>query len=115
MTFLVRPAAAADALAQTWQESLSVVGYYANRIQQQATVNIQSFDITNAVATHGKGLLTVTVNNAFDDEFYFKEKGAMLALSVESGKNNCASKFVEIVPRDISGKVYAESICLFIM
>lgn len=112
LTFLVRPAAAADALAQTWQESLSVVGYYANRIQQQATVNIQSFDITNAVATHGKGLLTVTVNNAFDDEFYFKEKGAMLALSVESGKNNCASKFVEIVPRDISGKVYAESIKL---
>lgn len=112
LTFLVRPAAAADALAQTWQESLSVVGYYANRIQQQATVNIQSFDITDAVATHGKGLITVTVNNAFDDEFYFKEKGAMLALSVESGKNNCASKFVEIVPRDISGKVYAESIKL---
>lgn len=110
LTFLVRPASVADALAQTWQESLSVVGYYANRIQQQAVANIQNFEIANVVATHGKGLLTVTVNNAFDDEFYFKEKGAMLALAVESGKNNCASKFVEIVPRDITGKVYAESI-----
>ena len=110
LTFLVRPAAVADALAETWQNSLSVIGYYANRIQQQATANIQSFEITNAVSTTGKGLLTVTVNNAFDDEFYFKEKGAMLALAVESGKNNCASKFVEIVPRDITGKVYAESL-----
>ena len=112
LTFLVRPAAVADALAQTWQESLAVVGYYANRIEQQATANIQSFEIVNAVSTTGKGLLTVTVNNAFDDDFYFKEKGAMLALAVESGKNNCASKFVEIVPRDITGKVYAESLKL---
>lgn len=112
LTFLVRPAAVADALAQTWQESLAVVGYYANRIEQQATANIQSFEIVNAVSTTGKGLLTVTVNNAFDDDFYFKEKGAMLALAVESGKNNCASKFIEIVPRDISGKVYAESLVL---
>ena len=112
LTFLVRPAAVADALAQTWDESLSVIGYYANAIQTRATANIQAFEIVNAISTTGKGLLTVTVNNAFDDEFYFKEKGAKLALAVESGKNNCTSKFVEIVPRDISGKVYAESITL---
>lgn len=112
LTFLVRPAAVADALAQTWNESLSVIGYYANRIQMRAIENIQSFDIVNAVSTSGKGLLTVTVNNAFDDDFYFKEKGAMLALTVESGKNNCASEFIEIEPRDISGKVYAESLKL---
>lgn len=110
LTFLVRPAAVADALAETWQNSLSVIGYYANRIQQQATANIQSFEITNAVSTTGKGLLTVTVKNAFDDEFYFKEKGAMLALAVESGQTNCASKFVEIVPRDETGNIYIESI-----
>ena len=112
LTFLVRPAAVADALAQTWDESLSVIGYYANAIQTRATANIQAFEIVNAISTTGKGLLTVTVNNAFDDEFYFKEKGAKLALAVESGRNNCVSKFVEIVPRDISGKVYAESITL---
>ena len=110
LTFLVRPAAVADALAQTWQESLSVIGYYANAIQTRATANIQEFNIVDAVSTTGKGLLTVTVNNAFDDDFYFKEKGAKLALAVESGKNNCASKFIEIVPRDITGKVYAESL-----
>ena len=110
LTFLVRPAAVADALAQTWQESLSVIGYYANTIQLSATTNIEEFEIADAVSTTGKGLLTVTVKNAFDDEFYFKEKGAKLALAVESGMNNCTSKFVEIVPRDISGKVYAESI-----
>ena len=110
LTFLVRPAAVADALAQTWQESLSVIGYYANAIQTRATSNIQEFNIVDAVSTTGKGLLTVTVNNAFDDDFYFKEKGAKLALAVESGKNNCASKFIEIVPRDITGKVYAESL-----
>lgn len=110
LTFLVRPAAVADALAQTWQESLSVIGYYANAIQTRATANIQAFEIVDAVSTTGKGLLTVTVNNAFDDDFYFKEKGAKLALAVESGKNNCASKFIEIVPRDITGKVYAESL-----
>lgn len=112
LTFLVRPAAVADALAQTWDESLSVIGYYANAIQTRATANIQAFEIVNAISTTGKGLLTVTVNNAFDDDFYFKEKGAKLALAVESGRNNCVSKFVEIVPRDISGKVYAESITL---
>ena len=110
LTFLVRPAAVADALAQTWQESLSVIGYYANSIQLSATTNIEEFEIADAVSTTGKGLLTVTVKNAFDDEFYFKEKGAKLALAVESGKNNCASKFIEIVPRDITGKVYAESL-----
>ena len=112
LTFLVRPAAVADALAQTWEESLSVIGYYANAIQSKSTTNIQEFEIVNAISTTGKGLLTVTVNNAFDDEFYFKEKGAKLALAVESGMNNCTSKFVEIVPRDISGKVYAESITI---
>ena len=112
LTFLVRPAAVADALAQTWEESLSVIGYYANAIQSKSTTNIREFEIVNAISTTGKGLLTVTVNNAFDDEFYFKEKGAKLALAVESGMNNCTSKFVEIVPRDISGKVYAESITI---
>lgn len=110
LTFLVRPAAVAEALAQTWQESLSVIGYYANSIQLQKTSDIQEFEIVSAVSTASNGLLTVTVNNAFDDDFYFKEKGAKLALSVESGKNDCTSKFIEIVPRDITGKVYAESL-----
>lgn len=113
LSFLVRPASAATALAETWQESLKVVGYYAERVQQQAQVNLlDNFNIENVVLTPGKGMLTITVENNFDEQFYFKEKGAMLALSVESGKNNCTSKFVEIVPRDKSGKVYAESFTL---
>ena len=114
LTFLVRPAAAATALAESWATdpaTVDVIGYYAQRVEQ-AAINLLDFEVENAVATSGKGLITVTVKNDFDKAFYFKEKGAMLALSVESGKNNCSSKFVEIVPRDNSGKVYAESLVL---
>lgn len=113
LTYLVRPAAAADALAESWQESncLNVIGYYANVIEQ-AAVNFIPFEINSVTSTHGKGLLTVNVKNAFSDDFYFKEIGARLALAVEYGQNNCTSKFVEIVPKDASGKVYAESLTL---
>ena len=117
LNFLIRPAAVADALDQMWnsgqKDVLSIIGYYAHQIQQaSADYKFINFEVSKVVSSRGKGLLTVTVDNAFSDEFYFKEVGAKLALSVESGQNNCTSKFVEIAPMDITGKVYAESLTL---
>ncbi len=117
LNFLIRPAAVADALDQMWnsgqKEVLSIIGYYAHQIQQaSADYKFINFEVSKVVSSRGKGLLTVTVDNAFSDEFYFREVGAKLALSVESGQNNCTSKFVEIAPMDITGKVYAESLTL---
>lgn len=117
LNFLVRPAAVADALDQMWnsgqKDVLSIIGYYAQQVQPAPSdYKFINFEVSNVVSSRGKGLLTVTVDNAFSDEFYFREVGAKLALSVESGQNNCTSKFVEIAPMDITGKVYAESLTL---
>ncbi len=55
--------------------------------------------------------MTVTVSAAsLNEEFYFKETGAKLALSIATGKTDLTSKFVEIVPKDQSGTVYVEGI-----
>ena len=115
LNFLVRPASAAAALADEslWNDGLSIVGYYAPQIQLTAVndANFIGFEIERVESTEN-GMVTVTVKNSFSDDFYFKEIGAKLALSVESGMNSCMSKFVEIVPVDASGKVYAESLSL---
>lgn len=114
LNFLVRPAAAAAALAESslWNEGVTVKGYYAQKISlASASYDFLDFNITG-VSANENGLVTVTVENAFSDEFYFKETGAKVALSVVNGKTDVTSRFVEIVPKDASGKIYAESITL---
>lgn len=114
LNFLVRPAAAAAALAESslWNEGVTVKGYYAQRVSLSSAVyDFLDFNIIG-VSAGDNGLVTVTVENAFSDEFYFKETGAKVALSVVNGKTDVTSRFVEIVPKDASGKIYAESITL---
>lgn len=115
LNFLVRPASSAAALAEEsiWNNGLSIIGYYASQIQLASVDNSSFIDFEiEEVVVGENGMVTVTVKNAFSDDFYFREIGAKLALSVESGKTNFVSKFVEITPMDDSGKVYAESITL---
>ena len=116
LNFLVRPAAAVVALTEEsiWNDGLSVIGYYARQIQLASvnSDNLIDFEVEDVQADPATGKVAVTVKNAFSDAFYFKEIGAKLALSIESNKNSCTSKFVEIVPADVSGKVYAESLTL---
>ena len=114
LNYIVRPASAASALtAQSlWNNGLKVLGYYANRIQQSAVGNIETFRITNVTANSTTGVVTVTVDNSLSDDFYYKKTGAKMALSVTTGKTDITSKFVEVVPKDASGTVYLESLTL---
>lgn len=113
LRYLIRPASAAEALAEEslWNAGLNVFGYYAQTITK---AGVETFDlnVTNvALDANVPGLVTVTVDNAFDSEdFYFKKTGAKVALSIVSGKTDLTSKFVEIVPKDASNTVYAESL-----
>lgn len=113
LRYLVRPASAAAALTEEtlWNNGLKVIGYYAQSITKAA---VETFDLTvqNVVEDPDiPGLVTVTVVNAFDSEdFYLKKIGAKVALSITSDNNDITSKFVEIIPQDESGTVYAESL-----
>ncbi len=109
LNYVVRPASAAAALTESaiWNDGLKVIGYYASAITKAAPMT--DFIITNVTADEG-GIVTVTVANTLSDEFYFKKIGAKMALSIASGKTDLTSKFVEIVPKDASNTVYAESL-----
>ena len=113
LRYIIRPASAAQALTVTdlWDDEVKVFGYYAQAITKSALETFD-FDITNVTADEaGNGIVTVTVSAAsLGESFYFKETGAKLALSIATGKTDLTSKFVEIVPKDASGKVYVESV-----
>ena len=112
LNFLVRPAAASTALnADT--EGLSVMGYYASKISQMSVSASDYFDlaVTKVVATDpNRGLVTVTVEPRLREAFYYKEIGAKCALSIKNGQTDLTSKFVEILPRENSNKVYVQSV-----
>ncbi|MBQ8483843.1 MAG: Ig-like domain-containing protein [Bacteroidales bacterium] len=116
LEYIVRPASAAMALASDeartslWNQGLKVMGYYAQAITKAAPA-MTDFTITDVTADES-GIVTVTVENSLSDEFYFKKTGAKMALSVVTGKTDLASEFVEVVPVDKSGTVYAESMSL---
>lgn len=113
LKYLIRPASVAEALtdAALWDEEIKVIGYYAQTITK-ASVETFEMNVTNVVEDADvPGLVTVTVNNAFNSaDFYFKKIGAKVALSITAGKTDITSKFVEIVPKDASNTVYAESL-----
>lgn len=113
LRYVIRPASAAQALtvSDLWDDEVKVFGYYAKAITKAAPETF-NFDITNVTAdAAGNGIVTVTVSAAsLNENFYFKETGAKLALSIATGKTDLTSKFVEIVPKDASGTVYVESI-----
>lgn len=113
LNYVVRPASAAAALTESslWNNGLKVFGYYANRIEQSA-VDFVNFNITEVQADELTGVVTVTIDNNFTPDFYYKKTGAKLALSVSTGKTDLTSKFVEVVPKDASGTVYLESLTL---
>ena len=113
LNYVVRPASAAAALTESslWNNGLKVFGYYANRIEQSA-VDFVNFNITDVQADELTGVVTVTIDNDFTPDFYYKKTGAKLALSVSTGKTDLTSKFVEVVPKDASGTVYLESLTL---
>lgn len=113
LNYVVRPASAAAALTESslWNNDLKVFGYYANRIEQSA-VDFVNFNITDVQADALTGVVTVTIDNDFTSDFYYKKTGAKLALSISTGKTDLTSKFVEVVPKDASGTVYLESLTL---
>ncbi len=115
LRYVIRPASAAQALtvSDLWDDEVKVFGYYAKAITKAAPETF-NFDITNVAADEaGNGIVTVTVSAAsLNENFYFKETGAKLALSIATGKTDLTSKFVEIVPKDKSGTVYLETLTL---
>lgn len=115
MNYVVRPASAVSALtaADLRNSGMKVIGYYAGRIQQQSVAqNLVDFNITNVTADATTGVVTVTIDNALEEDFYYKKTGAKMALSLSTGKTDFTTKFAEVVPKDESGKVYVESLSL---
>ena len=114
LNYIVRPAAAAASLTTSslWNNGLKVFGYYANRIQQAAVSEFVNFNITNVTANSTTGVVTVTVQNNLNEDFYYKKIGAKMALSVTTGKTDLTSKFIEIAPKDASGTIYLERLSL---
>ena len=114
LNFLVRPASAAAVLADQslWNNSVKVVGYEAPKVQLKAVPSLNDLEITAVQAEVETGLVSIKVRNSFSDSFYFKEQGAKVALSVVAGKTDLTSQFIEVMPKDKSGKVYAESLTL---
>ena len=106
LNYMVRPASAAAALTN---ENVSVVGYYAGRIDLQAPSTID-FEVRSVVADPSTGIVTITMENNFSEAFFFKETGAKVALSVAAGKTDMTSKFVEVYPKDASSNVYIEKL-----
>lgn len=113
LSYLVRPASAAAALAtqSLWNNGLKVMSYYAQSMETKA-VSLMGETITNVTADSQTGMVTVTIQNKLQENFFYKKVGAKMALSITSGKTDITSKFVEIVPKDISGKVYLKSLVI---
>ena len=112
LTYMVRPAAAADALNANLG-AVSVFGYYAESITTRAVSPsaLISFNVTKVEKLNsGNGLVTVTVVPDLKEDFYYKEVGAKCALSIKSGKSDVTSTFVEIIPKDNSTTVYATGV-----
>ena len=112
LTFMVRPAAAAKAINANLN-AVKVNGYYASSIATKAPLasDYIDFEVTKvAVVNETRGLITVTVKPELREAFYYKEIGAKCALSVQTGKTDVTSKFVEIFPKENSNRVYVQSI-----
>lgn len=115
LNYLVRPAAAAEALeSAVLNTDIAIIGYYAGKIQQQsvAAKDFIDFNISAIAADKTSGIVTLTVDADLDNDFYLKNVGAKLALTITSGNTDFATKFIEIKPKDNSGKTYIESINL---
>lgn len=113
LKYVVRPAAAASALTETSlrNDGLKILGYYASAMTKSAD-DMVDFTISNVTADAITGIVTVTVNNSLSTDFFMKDTGAKVALSLATGSTDLTSKFVEVVPKDKSGKVYVESLSL---
>lgn len=113
LSYLVRPASAAAALAtqSLWNNGLKVMSYYAQSLETKS-VSLTGETITNVTADSQTGMITVTIENKLENNFFYKKVGAKMALSISSGKTDITSKFVEIVPKDKSGKVYLKNLTL---
>ena len=113
LSYLVRPASAAAALAaqSLWNNGLKVMSYYAQSLETKS-VSLTGETITNVTADSQIGMVTVTIQNKLENNFFYKKVGAKMALSISSGKTDITSKFVEIVPKDKSGKVYLKNLTL---
>ena len=113
LSYLVRPASAAAALAaqSLWNNGLKVMSYYAQSLETKS-VSLTGETITNVTADSQTGMVTVTIENNLENNFFYKKVGAKMALSISSGKTDITSKFVEIVPKDESGKVYLKNLTL---
>lgn len=113
LSYLVRPASAAAALAtqSLWNDGLRVMSYYAQSLETKS-VSLTGETITNVTADSQTGMVTVTIQNNLENNFFYKKVGAKMALSISSGKTDITSKFVEIVPKDKSGKVYLKNLTL---
>lgn len=119
LNYIVRPAAAVTALADmaSWAENgveLNVKGYFAELFAVKSFDN-EVFDFTiNSVSGDAEtGVLTVNVDSdKLSNDFFMKNTGAKVALSIQSATTDIASKFVELVPKDESGTVYIESMTL---
>ena len=114
LNYLVRPATAASMIADrnVWNNGVKVIGYEAPSVQLKSVPTLKDFDIVDITADNTIGLVSVVVRNDFSDAFYFKEQGAKLALSVVAGRTDITSKFVEVMPKDKSGKVYATGLTI---
>ena len=119
LNYLVRPASAVTALADmsAWGSNgldVSLKGYFANMIEVKSfDRELVDFTIDSVTADAEKGLLSISVNSSvLTEDFFMKKTGAKLALFVQSATTDLASRFVEIVPRDQSGKVYVEALTL---
>ena len=113
LTYMVRPAAAAKALNANL-DAVDVIGYYAkSAVATRAPLASDYIDFTVtkvAVVNEDRGLLTVTVEPKLRESFYYKEIGAKCALSINNGKSDVTSKFVEILPKENSTRVYVQSV-----
>ena len=110
LTFMVRPASVASALTE---DVVDVFGYYAQslKLSSVATSDYINFEIADVkVINAARGLVSVSVNHDLKEDFYFKKTGAKLCLSVVTGKTDITSAFVDLVPKDISSKVYVEAV-----
>lgn len=113
MSFLVRPAAASDALAAAdiRNNGMRVVGYYADG-QPVGAGSMTEFTISDVVVNVQAGIVKVKVANELAEAFYFKESAVRMALSLTTGKADLTSRFVDVVPKDRSGNVYVETVRL---
>lgn len=114
LNYFVRPASAAKALHAN-AEAVQVFGYYADRIALSSVSAADRIDFTVDkvdLIDESRGLVTVTATPDLKDAFYYKAVGAKCAVSIQSGKTDITSKFVEIIPVDYSADVYVTDITL---